>query len=110
MAIAGRRPRTPSALIGRRHASVSRCLHLGRSRCAGLGKALRGTVGRAGTATQTREEPMSDLQAVADRRPILPIRMPGRAARAVREGANLAPEHAVGKRTWEEFLAERVPA
>src|SRR6266702_4472482 len=67
MAIAGRRPRTPSALIGRRHASVSRCLHLGRSRCAGLGKALRGTVGLAGTATQTREEPMSDLQAVADR-------------------------------------------
>jgi len=50
------------------------------------------------------------LRAVGGRRPILPIRMPGRAARAVREGANLAPEHAVGKRTWEEFLAERVPA
>jgi uncharacterized protein YbjT (DUF2867 family) len=50
------------------------------------------------------------LRATGRRRPILSIRMPGRAARAVREGANLAPEHAVGERTWEEFLAERVPA
>jgi uncharacterized protein YbjT (DUF2867 family) len=47
------------------------------------------------------------LRATGRRRPILPIRVPGRAARAVREGANLAAEHAVGKRTWEEFLAER---
>jgi uncharacterized protein YbjT (DUF2867 family) len=47
------------------------------------------------------------LQATGRRRPILPVRMPGRAARAVREGANLSPEYAVGKRTWEEFLAER---
>jgi hypothetical protein len=28
----------------------------------------------------------------------------------VRAGANLAPGRAVGHRTWEEFLAERVPA
>jgi uncharacterized protein YbjT (DUF2867 family) len=47
------------------------------------------------------------LRATGRRRPILPIRMPGRAARAVRAGANLAPEHAVGKRTWDEFLAAR---
>jgi hypothetical protein len=33
--------------------------------------------------------------------------LPGRAARAFREGANLAPEQAVGQRTWEEFLADR---
>jgi hypothetical protein len=26
---------------------------------------------------------------------------------AVRAGANLAPERAVGRRTWEEFLADR---
>ena len=38
---------------------------------------------------------------------ILPVRLPGKAARAFRAGANLAPEHAAG-RTWEEFLAERV--
>jgi uncharacterized protein YbjT (DUF2867 family) len=49
------------------------------------------------------------LRAAGRRRPILPIRMPGRAARAVRAGANLTPEHAVGKRTWEEFLAKRAP-
>jgi len=34
--------------------------------------------------------------------------VPGEAARAIRAGANLAPEQAVGKRTWEDFLAERV--
>ncbi len=42
------------------------------------------------------------------RRPIVPVWLPGKAARAFREGANLAPEQAVGRRTWEEFLAERV--
>ena len=41
-------------------------------------------------------------------RMMVPVRFPGRAARAVRAGANLAPERAVGHRTWEEFLAERV--
>jgi uncharacterized protein YbjT (DUF2867 family) len=48
------------------------------------------------------------LRATHRRRPILPVWLPGRAAHAVRAGATLAPEHAVGKRTWEEFLAERV--
>lgn len=50
----------------------------------------------------------SYLRASHRRRPILPVRLPGRAAKAVREGANLTPEHAVGKRTWEEFLAEQI--
>jgi uncharacterized protein YbjT (DUF2867 family) len=50
----------------------------------------------------------SYLRASHRRRPILPVRLPGRAARAVRGGANLAPERAVGHRTWEEFLAERL--
>lgn len=48
------------------------------------------------------------LRASHRRRPIMPIRVPGRAAAAVRAGANLAPEQAVGQRTWEELLAERV--
>jgi uncharacterized protein YbjT (DUF2867 family) len=48
------------------------------------------------------------LRARRKRRPIMPIRLPGRAARAFRAGANLAPDRAVGRRTWEEFLAERV--
>jgi uncharacterized protein YbjT (DUF2867 family) len=45
------------------------------------------------------------LRAAGRRRPIVPVRLPGRAAAAVRAGAIVAPEHAVGKRTWEEFLA-----
>ena len=57
--------------------------------------------------------PMADLvqsylRAAGKRRPVVPVRLPGRAAKAVRDGANLAPERAVGRRTWEEFLAERV--
>jgi hypothetical protein len=31
--------------------------------------------------------------------------VPGRIARAYREGRHLAPDHAVGRRTFEEFLA-----
>ncbi len=50
------------------------------------------------------------LQASHRHRPIIRVRLPGKAARAVRAGANLAPGRAVGRRTWEEFLAERVSA
>ena len=57
--------------------------------------------------------PMADLvhgylRAAGKRRAVVPVPLPGRAAQAVRDGANLAPERAVGRRTWEEFLAERV--
>jgi len=48
------------------------------------------------------------LQATDRHRPILPVRLPGNAARAFRAGANLAPDRAVGHRTWEDFLAARV--
>jgi uncharacterized protein YbjT (DUF2867 family) len=48
------------------------------------------------------------LRARGKHRPILPVRLPGKANRAYRAGANLAPDRAVGRRTWEEFLAERV--
>ena len=48
------------------------------------------------------------LKASQRRRLLMPIWLPGNAARAFRAGANLAPERAVGRRTWEEFLAERV--
>ncbi len=47
------------------------------------------------------------LRARGKRRPMMPVWLPGRAARAVRAGANLAPEHAAGRRTWEDFLAAR---
>ena len=42
------------------------------------------------------------------RRPIVPVRLPGAAARAFREGANLGVDADLGRRTWEDFLAERL--
>ncbi|HTJ39342.1 MAG TPA: NAD(P)H-binding protein [Dactylosporangium sp.] len=50
----------------------------------------------------------SYLRAAGKRRPVLRMRMGGGAYRAVRAGANLAPDRAVGRRTWEEFLAANV--
>ena len=50
------------------------------------------------------------LRARGKHRLLVPLWLPGGAARAVRAGANLAPGRAVGHRTWEDFLAERVPA
>jgi uncharacterized protein YbjT (DUF2867 family) len=50
------------------------------------------------------------LQAAGKSRPIVPVWLPGRAARAFRAGANLAPDRAVGRRTWEDFRVERVSA
>jgi uncharacterized protein YbjT (DUF2867 family) len=47
----------------------------------------------------------SYLRAQHKHRILIPVRPPGRAARAYRAGANLAPERAVGHRTWEQFLA-----
>ena len=52
----------------------------------------------------------SYLLASHRQRLIMPVRLPGKAASAVRAGANLAPEQAVGHRTWEDFLACAVPA
>jgi hypothetical protein len=48
------------------------------------------------------------LRARGKRRMIVPLWIPGKAARAFRAGANIAPERAVGHRTWEDFLAARV--
>jgi uncharacterized protein YbjT (DUF2867 family) len=48
------------------------------------------------------------LRASGKHRLLAPLRLPGRAARAFREGANLSPERAVGRLTWEDFLADRL--
>ncbi|MET7440006.1 SDR family oxidoreductase [Streptomyces sp. NPDC004082] len=49
------------------------------------------------------------LGARGKRRPLMPVRMPGKAGRAYRAGENLALRgNDVGERTWEAFLAERV--
>ena len=51
----------------------------------------------------------SYLRATHRHRLIMPVKLPGKAAQAFRAGANLAPEHAaIGHRTWEDFLAERL--
>jgi uncharacterized protein YbjT (DUF2867 family) len=46
------------------------------------------------------------LRAAGRRRPIVRVRLPGRAARAFRQGANLSSVRTAG-RTWEEFLAQQ---
>jgi uncharacterized protein YbjT (DUF2867 family) len=48
------------------------------------------------------------LQAAGKHRLILPVRLPGKANRAFRSGANLAPDRAVGRHTFEDVLAGQV--
>jgi uncharacterized protein YbjT (DUF2867 family) len=48
------------------------------------------------------------LRAAGKRRSLISIWAPGKAARAIRAGANLNPERAAGRQTWEQFLDERV--
>jgi uncharacterized protein YbjT (DUF2867 family) len=48
------------------------------------------------------------LRARGKHRILVPVWIPGKAASAIRAGAILAPEQAVGHRTWEDFLAERL--
>ena len=78
-----------------------------------LGNALDAPAGLVPDLGGPRVYAMSELlrgylQATGRHRPILPVRLPGNAARAFRAGANLAPDRAVGHRTWEDFLAARV--
>jgi uncharacterized protein YbjT (DUF2867 family) len=63
----------------------------------------------AGPSAYTTAELMRTyLAAIQRRRPLVPLRLPGKAAAALRAGANLAPEQAVGTRTWEQFLEDRL--
>ena len=57
---------------------------------------------------ETNDLIRSYLEATGKRRLLMPARLPGKAARAMRDGANLAPDRAVGQRTWEDFLVERL--
>jgi uncharacterized protein YbjT (DUF2867 family) len=75
--------------------------------------ALGAPAGLASDMAGPRVYTMADLlrgylRARGRHRLMVPVRLPGKAARAVRAGANLAPGRAVGHRTWEDFLAERV--
>lgn len=56
--------------------------------------------------------PMADLarsyaKAAGHRRLVLPMHIPGKAAKAQRNSANLARDRAVGQPTWEQYLAEK---
>ena len=52
----------------------------------------------------------SYLAIVGKRRPIVPIRLPGKLFGGVRAGGLLAPEHAAGAITFEQYLREQVSA
>jgi uncharacterized protein YbjT (DUF2867 family) len=82
---------------------AARLVELAQARPAGLVPDIAGP-----RVYRTEELLRGYLRATHRRRPMLPLRLPGKAARAVRAGAILSPERAVGRRTWEEFLAERV--
>lgn len=47
------------------------------------------------------------LRSTGRRRVVRPVRLPGRVARGYRQGGHLAPDHAVGHGTFDEFLARR---
>jgi len=46
------------------------------------------------------------LRMAGRRRPMLSVHLPGPVFAGYRQGGHLAPDHAVGHRTWEQFLAE----
>jgi uncharacterized protein YbjT (DUF2867 family) len=48
------------------------------------------------------------LRLTHQHRLLLPVWLPGKAARVFKAGANLAPGRAMGQQTWEEFLAEKL--
>jgi uncharacterized protein YbjT (DUF2867 family) len=52
----------------------------------------------------------SYLQAAGLQKRVLKIPIPGRMARAWRQGAHLAPDHKYGRTTWEEFLGRTLHA
>ena len=81
---------------------ADRLLELARGEPAGLVPDL------AGPEIHPMAELARDyLRAAGKHRPVLPVPVPGGAARACRAGANLSPDHAVGARTWTAFLADR---
>jgi uncharacterized protein YbjT (DUF2867 family) len=49
----------------------------------------------------------SYLSMVGKRRAIVPVWLPGKLFRAIRAGENVAPQHAAGSITFEEYLAEQ---
>jgi uncharacterized protein YbjT (DUF2867 family) len=88
---------------GRRRRGGGRLAELALGKPAGLVPDMGGP-----RAYRTSDLLREYLRATHRHRLIVPLPLPGKAARAFRAGANLALEQAVGHRTWEEFLADRV--
>ena len=77
--------------------------------------ALGSPAGLVPSIAGPREYDMADLvraylRAAGKRRLIVRVPTPGKAAAAIRAGANLDPDRAIGRRTWEAFLVERAAA
>ncbi len=82
-----------------------------------LAELAAGAAGRAGSPTwagprcwTARELAQATLEAGGRRRLLMPLWLPGSTFAALRRGGNLTPEHADGRRTYAEFLAERAGA
>lgn len=74
-----------------------------------LGRPAGRVADLAGPRTHTLEElQRSYLKVVGKRRVRLPVRVPGKAGKAYRAGANLSSDAPVGRETWEEFLEAHV--
>ena len=77
--------------------------------------ALAEPIGRApdfgGPQARTLDDlARSYLTIVGKRRPIVPIRLPGKVSGGIRAGGLLAPEHSAGTITFEQYLGEQVAA
>lgn len=75
--------------------------------------ALDEPAGRAPDFAGPEVRPVGDLarsylSMVGKRRPIMPVWLPGKVFRAMRAGENVAPQHAAGSITFEEYLAEHL--
>lgn len=81
------------------------------ARLAGL--AIGDPVGRAADFGGPQVRPMTELArawltATGRRRPLLPVRIPGKVFRGYATGGHLTPAHADGRITFEDFLDEYV--
>ncbi|MGK5733934.1 NAD(P)H-binding protein [Streptomyces sp. URMC 124] len=56
-----------------------------------------------------RDLAAATLRALGLRRRVVPLRLPGRIARTLRAGGNLAPDRAVGTVTFEQYLDSALP-
>ncbi|WP_438489006.1 SDR family oxidoreductase [Streptomyces sp. S186] len=73
-----------------------------------LGEPAGRVADMGGPEVLTADEVVRMTPAADGRRRLpLPVWLPGASAAALRRGENLAPEHAVSRRTYAEFLAER---